>query len=134
MIMSKFQKRLSKLSKHHETAVVIGCGFGQLDKIIQVYNTVFVIGPKQPAIKSKNLIYRETFDNISHITEVAAVFYDLDQIPQLEKTSQAWLRNKSMVIIEGNDPIDRSLSKFLYASIYECTGLHGSFHVWELKK
>jgi hypothetical protein len=113
---------------------VIGHGFGHLQDILEIFRTVFVIGVEQPNIKSKNLIYRETFDNITQISEIGAVFYDLEQIQRVEETSQSWLRHRAIVVIEGNEPIDRTLSKFLYASFYQCTGTHGFFHTWELKK
>jgi len=134
MYMNKFQKRISKLSKNHETAVVIGHGFGYLDKITEIFKTVFVISEPAPVIKSKNLIYRENFDNLSQITEVSIILFDLSMVHRLEDTSPIWHRNKAVVVIEGNSPIDRTLSKSLYNSSYECTGLHGFFHTWELKK
>ena len=134
MIMNKFQKRLSKLSKNCESAVVIGHGFGHLDKIIEIFKTVFVIDSVAPTIKSKNLVYRENFDNLSQITEVSMIFFDLDKVYHLNAVSPIWHRNKSMIVIEGNEPIDRTMSKPLYDSAYECTGLHGFFHIWELKK
>jgi hypothetical protein len=134
MIMNKFQKRLSKLSKNCESAVVIGHGFGHLDQIIKIFKTVFVIDSVAPTIKSKNLVYRENFDNLSQITEVSMIFFDLDKVYHLNAVSPIWHRNKAMVVIEGNEPIDRTISKSLYDSAYECTGLHGFFHAWELKK
>jgi hypothetical protein len=134
MIMNKFQKRISKLSKNHETAVVIGHGFGYLDKLIEIFKTVFVISESAPTLKSRNLIYRENFDNLSQITEVSIILFDLSEVHRLLEVSPVWHRNKSIVVIEGNAPIDRSLSTSLYASSYECTGLHGFFHTWELKK
>jgi hypothetical protein len=134
MPMSKFEKRLSKISKNRETAVVVGCGFGYLENIINMFNTVFVISEEAPKIKSKKLIYRENFDNLSQITEVSVILFDRTAVHWLTDVSPIWHRNKAVVVIEGNEPIDRTLSKPLYASAYECTGLHSDFHTWELKK
>jgi hypothetical protein len=134
MPMSKFQKRLSKLLNNCENAVVIGHGFGYLSEIIDMFKTVFVIEECMPAIKSKKLVYRENFDNLSQISEVSVIFFDLVAVHRLPEMYSVWHRNKAIVIIEGNDPIDRTLSTSLYAASYECTGLHGSFHTWELKK
>lgn len=134
MLMNKFEKRLSKISKNHETAVVVGCGFGYLENIINMFNNVFVINEERPTIKSKKLIYRENFDNLSQITEVSVILFDRTEVCRLADVSPIWHRNKAVVVIEGNEPIDRTLSKPLYASAYECTGLHGFFHTWELKK
>jgi hypothetical protein len=134
MPMNKFQKKLSKLLNNCENAVVIGHGFGHLYEIIDMFKTVFVIGEYVPAIKSKNLVYRENFDNLSQISEVSVIIFDLAEVGRLEEVSPIWHRTKAVVVIEGNEPIDRTLSTSLYASSYECTGLHKTFHVWELKK
>jgi hypothetical protein len=134
MPMSKFQKRLSKLLKNCENAVVIGHGFGYLSEIVNMFKTVFVIGEYVPAIKSKKLVYRENFDNLSQISEVSVIFFDLAEVGRLENVSPIWHQTKAVIVIEGNEPIDRTLSKSLYESSYECTELHGLFHVWELKK
>jgi len=130
--MSKFQKRLSKLLKNYENAVVVGQGFGHLDEIIEIFKTVFVISDLPPKIKSKKLVYREGFNNLSQISEVSIVFIDLIELHNLENVSQLWVRSKSFVAVEGNDPIGREFSKPLYSSNYHCTGLHGAYHIWEL--
>jgi hypothetical protein len=79
-------------------------------------------------------VYRENFDNLSQISEVSVILFDLAEVDRLEQVSPIWHRTKAAVVIEGNEPIDRKLSTSLYASSYECTGLHGLFHIWELKK
>jgi hypothetical protein len=134
MPMNKFQKRLSKVLNNCENAVVIGRGFGHLAEIVELFKTVFVFDKTLPEIKSKNLVYRENFDNLSQISEVSVVLFDLLEINRLEEVSPIWHRNKAVIVIEGNEPIDRTLSKSLYASSYECTGLYKTFHTWELKK
>jgi predicted Rossmann-fold nucleotide-binding protein len=134
MIMNKFQKRLSKLLKNCENAVVVGHGFGYLREITEMFKTVFVISSSPPGIKLKNLVYMEEFNNLSQISEVSIIFVDLEKIHSLENFEQLWRRTNSLVAIEGNDAIGRDLSTTLYRSGYECTGLHGFYHIWESKK
>lgn len=132
--MSKFEKRLRKLSRNTTNAVVLGSAFGNLEQILPVYNTVFIIGIDQPLTKAKNLIYKENFNRLENITEVGAIFFDLVNINQLENLKEFWRRNNSVVFIEGDEPISREFSKPLYDTGWECTSLHGSFHIWEQKK
>jgi hypothetical protein len=129
--MNKFQKRLSKLLKNYENAVVIGHGFGHLDEMVEIFKTVFVINTSAPMIKSKNLVYRENFNDLSQISEVSIIFVDLCEVHNLENICELWVRTKSVGAIEGNAPIEREFSKSLYNSHYRCTGLHGSYHIWE---
>jgi hypothetical protein len=129
--MNKFQKRLKKLQKHNENALVVGQGFGHLNEILEIYKTVFVINEAHPEIKARNLIYRNNFDDISHMVELTVIIVDLDKVDHLDKLTQLWIRSKSSIVIEGNDPIDRSKSKSLYNTNWQCIDLCGFFHVWE---
>jgi hypothetical protein len=134
MIMNKFQKRLCKLDKHQVNAVVIGNAFGNLENILEIYATVFVIDENFPTVKAKNLVYKEKFDNLNAITEVSAIFFDLARLDQFEMVKELWRRNNSKIIIEGDDPIEREFSKPLYDTGWGCTSKQGSFHVWEKLK
>jgi len=131
MIMDKFQKRVKKISRPNENAVVIGDGFGNLGKILEIFDTVFLIGGQYPAIKAKNLVYKESYHNLHNLTLISAIFFDLKTLDQLEELKTLWQRNNSVVIIEGDDPIGRELSKALYDTGWSCTSLQGFFHVWE---
>ena len=73
--MNKFRKRLTKISKHHESALVVGEGFGNLEEILSIYNTVFVINDSYPTIRAKNLVYRQDTSNLNMLTNVHAVFF-----------------------------------------------------------
>jgi hypothetical protein len=134
MIMNKFQKRLRKLLNNPNNALVLGTAFGNLENVLEIYSTVFVINGDPPEIKAKNLVYKENFDNLNAITEVSAVFFDLNQLDQLEIVKEFWRRNNSKVIIEGDEPIGREFSKPLYDTGWGCTSKQGLFHVWEKLK
>jgi hypothetical protein len=134
MIMNKFQKRLCKLDEHQGNAVVIGNAFDNLENILEIYATVFVINENFPAVKAKNLVYKENFDNLNAITEVSAIFFDLNRLDQFEMVKEFWRRNNSKVIIEGDEPISREFSKPLYDTGWGFTSKQGLFHVWEKLK
>jgi hypothetical protein len=134
MIMNKLQKRLRKLDKTQANAVVIGTAFGNLKNILEIYNTVFVIDEHLPTVKAKNLVYKENFDNLNLMTEVGAIFFDLTRLNQFEMVKDLWQRNKSKVIIEGDEPIGREFSRPLYDTGWGCTSKQGLFHVWEKLK
>ena len=54
--MDKIEKRLRKLVKGPENAVVVGTAFGNIEVILDIYKTVFVINDKPLDIKSKKLV------------------------------------------------------------------------------
>lgn len=132
MIMDKFKKRISKLKKHPQNAVVFGTGFNRLPDIIEVFKSVFVF-ETQPNIKSKNIVFRNNFNDLNLLTAVDVIFVDRELVPQLEKVAPIWKNNKSAVVIEGDEIIGMELSKLLFSSNYHCIDHQGFFHVWELR-
>ena len=129
--MAKFAKRLRKLSGYTENALVVGKAFGNLDQLLEIYINVFVIDDSPPAAKARNLIYKENFDDLNVLTQVGAIFIDLDKIDKLEILEDFWQRHRSTIFVEGNDCILRHLSKPLFKTGWQCTSLQGIYHVWE---
>ena len=129
--MAKFAKRLRKLSSYTENALVVGKAFGNLDQLLEIYINVFVIDDLPPSTKARNLIYKENFDDLNMLTQVGAIFIDLDKIEKLEILEDFWQRHRSTIFVEGNDCILRHLSKPLFKTGWQCTSLQGIYHVWE---
>ena len=129
--MAKFAKRLRKLSGYTENALVVGKAFGNLDQLLEIYINVFVIDDSPPAAKARNLIYKENFDDLNVLTQVGAIFIDLDKIDKLDILEDFWQRHRSTIFVEGNDCILRHLSKPLFKTGWQCTSLQGIYHVWE---
>ena len=129
--MAKFAKRLRKLSGYTENALVVGKAFGNLDQLLEIYTNVFVVDEDPPSAKARNLIYKENFDDLNVLTQVGAIFIDLDKIDKLEILEDFWQRHKSTIFVEGNDCILRHLSKPLFKTGWQCTSLQGIYHVWE---
>ena len=129
--MAKFAKRLRKLSSYTENAMVVGKAFGNLDQLLEIYINVFVIDDSPPSAKARNLIYKENFDDLNMLTQVGAIFIDLDKIDKLDILEDFWQRHKSTIFVEGNDCILRHLSKPLFKTGWQCTSLQGIYHVGE---
>jgi hypothetical protein len=129
--MAKFAKRLRKLSGYTENALVVGKAFGYLDQLLEIYTNVFVVDDDPPSAKSRNLIYKENFDDLNVLTQVGAIFIDLDKIDKLDVLEDFWQRHRSTIFVEGNDCILRHLSKPLFKTGWQCTSLQGIYHVWE---
>ena len=129
--MTKSKKRLYKLSRDHDHALVLGSAFGILDQVVEIYNTVFVVSAEQPAFKAKNLVYKETFVKLDHIQNIASIFIDHNELCNLDKVEALWKKHNSKIFVEGGVRIDNAIAKPLYDSGWACTSLQGIFHVWE---
>ena len=129
--MTKFQKRLTKLSRNSTHALVLGSAFGILDQIVEIYDTVFVVSASPPTIKARNLIYKENFVKLDHLQDMTSIFVDLDQLDHLDKVEVIWRKHNSKLFVEGGDRVENDKVKILYDSGWACTSLQGIFHVWE---
>ena len=129
--MNKFQKRLHKLSRDRAYALVLGSAFGILDQVVEMYDTVFVVSADRPAVRAKNLVYKETFVKLDHIQNIASIFIDHNELYNLDKVEALWKKHNSIIFVEGGDRIDNTIAKPLYDSGWACTSLQGIFHVWE---
>jgi hypothetical protein len=129
--MDKFSKRIKKYINDDSAVLVIGEAFGHLAELSKIFKTVFVILYLENKIKEKNIVYRENFDNINDIGKVSAILVDLSRIRDLESMPSYWTRFDPLVLIEGNEPIDRSRSSYLYKYGYRCIEQLGFSHVWK---
>ena len=132
--MDKFEKKIRKIIKNPENAIVIGNGFGNLPSILSTHNTAFVIDANNKDLKAKNIIYKEDFEYMNLVYDVKVIYFDLDKLHLLEKLQDFWTRQKAIVIIEGGEPISRKYSGPLYSSGWNCTLVEKHFHVWEKLK
>lgn len=132
--MDKFEKKIRKMVKNPENAIVVGSGFGNLSSILSAHNTVFLFDAPDKNLKLKNLIYRETYDYLEFVSDIRVMYFDISSIHRLESLKICWLRNESRVIVEGNTIIERDVSYPLYDTGWRCTWVDKKFHVWEKYK
>jgi hypothetical protein len=129
--MNKWSKRIKKYVNDDSSILVIGQAFGILIGLSNIFKTVFVISYSDNKIKRKNIIYRENFNDINDIGSVSIIMVDLDKVKELEMMPTYWTRFHPLVLIEGNEPIDRSKSAYLYKYGYRCIDQLGFSHVWK---
>ncbi len=132
--MAKFNKRISKIAgRHPQNALVIGDGFGFLSNVLEIFQTVFVIDDSKPTTKARNLVFKEESDELHLLVDISVVIFDRDQINEINVYAPVFTRWKSVVVIEGDEPISRDFSQSLYHHGWRCTSQQGFFHVWEIK-
>lgn len=130
--MKKFQKRIKKTVGKTNTCIVVGNGFGNLSNLLEIFQNIFLLSDKPIETRARNLIYRESYADLTNIMEVNGVFVDLDHVNRLPDIVPSVLRHNCPIMIQGNEPIGRDLSRPLYDHYYNCTDQQGDFHVWRI--
>lgn len=129
--MNKFSKRILKVTDDKKSSLVIGHGFGFLSDIVETFDTVFIISPNTDKRKYRNVVYRENFNNLISIGAVSAVFVDLDKVDNFKMLLNYWTMFSPIIFVEGNEPIDRTKSSYLYKYGYRCIDKLGFCHLWK---
>ena len=130
--MSKFIKRINKSLKIQGNALVIGDGFGFLSDILATFPSVFVVLNEHERIKAKNIIYRDTLDNLHLLPDLNVVFLDLKLKHRLDEFENIMIHNKSIFLVEGNEGLAREWTKKFYQIGYRAIDQQGFFHQWKI--
>lgn len=129
--MSKLVKRIKKTLPEIRNAIVIGTGFGQLEQLLRIFNSVFVFMNADQRLKAKNVIYRENLEGIHLLPEITVVFIDVYYKESLDKFENVMVTLKPIFFIEGDEVIGREYTKKFYQTGYRAVEQQGLFHVWK---
>ena len=129
--MDKLEKRLRKIHKHPDNALIIGSGFGNLEACLRSFRTVFLITNGPRTLKAKNLIYRENFDGIEHLTDITTVLIDLDHLSIIDPLASLLNTFNPLILVQGNDVIPQKYSRVFYERGWRAVDQSKIFHVWK---
>lgn len=132
--MSKAEKRLRKTLGSVQNALIIGLGFGLLNDTLKIFKSVFVINDIKTNIKSRNLIYRENFKDLSMISDISVVFVDRNNVHAIENIEPILYRHRPLILVEGDEVITREFSSPLYKANYRAVEKCGFYHIWKYKE
>ena len=132
--MSKAEKRLKKTLGTVQNALTLGSGYGLLADTLNVFKSVFVINNSRPEIKSRNLIYKENFNDMSMVTDISVVFVDRDNVHLIKNIEPILYRYRPLILIEGDEVITRDFSGPLYQANYRAVEKCGFYHIWKYKE
>lgn len=130
--MTKFAKRLRKISKFPRNAILLGNAFGHIEDVCDVFSSAFVIGTVDYSLKRKNLIFRETIEDLYDIPTVDMIFVNADQAENLRKLPPVWKRFTPIIIVEGSDMLDYGLQKFLKSERFRVVEIQKGYHIWKI--
>ena len=131
--MSKFAKRIKKLNKKCRNVLVVGNAWGNLTELVENFNSIFLIDDQKRIVRAKNVIYRENFDNISHIYDVDIILINLDHENRIAELLPVIKRSNPVIVTEGPEIISKENQKFLKSHHYEIVEIHKTYFQWKLR-
>lgn len=131
--MADFAKRIRKTVKKPKNALVLGSALGHLEKISEIFNSVFVVNGEFGTVRKKNIIYRENFENLENISEIDFVFIDKNRIDDLYELRSFLKRTHPYVLTEDHDSIKKEHTKFFREFQYQVEDIAKGYYVWKNK-
>lgn len=132
--MTKFIKRLKKVTKEFDTALVVGTAFGNLNDLLDHFNTVFVIADSHPDIKAKNLVYRNFKSDINVLPGISVFFIDTEYNTIMSHYTHVLTKSKPMLVIGDSDHLDREHIRPLLAHGYKRISKQYDYHYWKVTR
>jgi hypothetical protein len=129
----KFSKRMRKGHRTARNILVLGTGLGNLEDLLETFDTVFVVNGSLPRIQKRNIVYRETFDNINLITDIDLIIVDLDQEKFIPELIQIWRKTNPTIIVQGPELISIEYQKILKADHYAIREVAKGYYIWKNK-
>ena len=132
--MTKFSKRIKKINRRARNLLVIGTAFGNLEELLDSFDTVFVVSSNPPIIKKRNLIYRENYNDIHTLTDVDIIIVDFDHSNFIPELTQVWRRTNPAIVVQGPDLISKDIQKILKSDHYNIVEVAKGYYLWKNKK
>ncbi len=132
--MTAFAKKVAKAVKRPDTCIIIGNAFGHLDEIVETFNTVFILSSGDRVVKGKNVVYRESFDDITALPPVTAIFFNKETLEQINLVEKVIEKNRAMVFVEGDSQISENQHLYMKKKKYKLTETFKDHQRWERTK
>ena len=129
--MNKFIKRISKSKKNIRNILVVGTGWEKLPNLCDVFPSVFIISTGPQDFRRKNLIYKESFDQIETLPDIDAIVIDRDQDLHVSKLLPLLNKYQSVILVQGIELFAKPEYKFLKTHGYAVTEMFGDSHLWK---
>ena len=130
--MNKFQKRLSKnMKKSPRHCVIVGDGFGHIDDIAALFDTVFLL-ESSITKREKNIIMRKEVQGVFDLRDVGAIFVDYDKKHVIDHLSPLLSKENPDVFVEKQEVLEREYTKILYQLKYRAIAQLGGYHQWSV--
>jgi hypothetical protein len=134
IIMTKFVKKITKGDKAHENCLVLGNVWGNLDDVVEVFNTVFMLNEGEQPIRRKNVVYRQDFEDVSVLPYITSVFIDFGQLDKIIKIENVIKKFRLSAYIGHGYHLDNHYHRFFNSRGYELVEMNKNYQVWKTKK
>lgn len=131
--MDKFRKRLQKIIRSPENAIILGQGKPVIEMIVPMFKNIFVYNDSPIEYRAKNIVFREGFKYVDISESITVCFVDREKLDQVKSISSIVNRYRPHIFIEGTDRLLRpdNIPLFDFGYLYNDTWM--DYHYWKQK-
>lgn len=129
--MTTLAKKIKKAVKTSGSIICISPSDQLIDDMSMYYSSVFVLIDRDPIIKRKNVIYRNSIDGLNKLPDIKFLYFGEEAINQIHKLQSLINQYSAFVIIQSGEWLDKKTSKSLTGNYYEITEKHKNWQLWK---
>jgi hypothetical protein len=122
---------MKKAHRKARNVLAVGTALGNLEDLLETFDTVFVVNGTLPRIQKRNVVYRENFDNIHLVSDVDLIIIDFLHEKFIPELQQIWRRTQPTIIIEGPELISKECQKLLKSDHYAIREVAKNYYTWK---
>jgi len=130
----KFLKRVLNSPNFTGNVLVIGDGFEYLKDLIDNCLSVFIVPFGEISFRERNLIFRESLEDIDKISPISFIFINFDQYTCIKKLDKLINLYKPDIFISGQHLIPIEEVRFLQDRRYSVMSIEKNYYRWAFKK
>jgi hypothetical protein len=129
--MSKFIKKITKSKKDPRNILVLGTGFGRLEDLCSRFASIFIISTDEQTVRKRNLIYKESFNQIEMLPDIDVIVMDRNQDIHISKLTPLLNKYQPVILVQGIELFGKADYKFLKTYGYAVTQMFNDSHLWK---
>ncbi len=129
--MSKFIKKITKSKKNPRNILVLGTGSGRLEDLCNGFASIFIISTGEQTVRKRNLIYKESFDQIETLPDIDVIIMDRNQDIHISKLPPLLNKFQPIILVDGIELFGKAEYKFLKTYGYAVTQMFNDSHLWK---
>ncbi len=110
--MSKFIKKITKSKKNPRNILVLGTGSGRLEDLCNSFASIFIISTGEQTVRKRNLIYKESFDQIETLPDIDVIIMDRNQDIHISKLPPLLNKFQPIILVDGIELFGKAEYKF----------------------
>lgn len=132
--MASLAKKIRKTLVKTGNAVCINASDEIIKDMSEHFPSVFVLIQRESLFKKKNIIYRESFDDLNKLPEIRFIYVGRESVEDIPKIKNFIEQYQPVLILETNEWLNKKHSRILAELRYQIIDKQKHWQLWTLPR